>query len=71
MKSLSQLATSVMQTVEKDRLVKQAEVAYTNRQPMKTDTGKLLQKLAEQLRIEGSSKITYTDLARFRKAYDV
>lgn len=71
MKSLSQLATSVMQTVEKEQLVKQAKLAYTNTEPLKTETGKLMQKLAEQLRIEGSSKITYTDMARFRKAYDV
>jgi len=71
MKSLSQLAASVMHTVEKEQLVKQADVAYTSSQPMQTETGNLLQKLAAQLRIAGSSKITYTDLARFRKDYDV
>lgn len=71
MKDLSQLATSVMQEVAQAQLVKQAEVAYTKEQSLKTETGKKLQKVAEQLRIAGSSRITYTDLARFRKAYDV
>lgn len=71
MKDLSQLAASVLQEVEQGELVKQAEVAYTKEQALKTETGKMLQKVAEQLRIEGSSRITYTDLSRFRKAYDV
>lgn len=71
MKDLSQLAASVLQEVEQGQLVKQAEVAYTKQQALKTETGKMLQKLAEQLRVAGSSNITYTDLARFRKAYDV
>ena len=71
MKDLSQLAASVLQEVEQGQLVKQAELAYTKEQALKTDTGKMLQKLAGQLRIAGSSNITYTDLARFRKAYDV
>lgn len=70
MKDLSQLADSVMKEVEKGQLVKQAEVAYT-KDALKTDAGQMLQKVAEQLRIAGSSQITYTDLARFRKAYDV
>lgn len=70
MKDLSQLAASVMQEVEQEQLVKQASVAYTN-EALKTDTGKMLQKVAAQLRIAGSTKISYTDLARFRKAYDV
>jgi proline dehydrogenase len=71
MKDLSQLATSVMKEVEQSQLVKQAEVAYTKEQSLKTETGKMLMKVAELLRIDGSNKITYTDLARFRKAYDV
>lgn len=71
MKDLSQLATAVMQEVEQGQLVKQAELAYTKEASLKTDTGKLLQKLASQLRIAGTSNITYADLARFRKAYDV
>lgn len=70
MKDLSKLAESVMQEVEKGQLVKQAESAYT-KETLQTETGKTLQKVAEQLRIAGSAKITYTDLARFRKAYDV
>jgi hypothetical protein len=70
MKDLSQLAASVMQEVEKGQLVKQAEVAYT-KETLQTETGKMMQKVAAQLRIAGSSRITYTDLARFRKAYDV
>ena len=70
MKDLSKLAQSVVEEVEKGQLVKQAEVAYT-KETLKTETGKMLQKVAAQLRIEGSSQITYTDLARFRKAYDV
>lgn len=70
MKNLSQLASSVMQEVEKAQLVKEAEVAYTN-ETLKTETGKLMHKVAEQLRIAGSPRVTYDDLARFRKAYDV
>jgi hypothetical protein len=70
MKDLSQLAASVMQEVEQGQLAKQAELAYT-KEALQTDTGKMLQKVAEQLRIAGSSRITYTDLAHFRKAYDV
>jgi hypothetical protein len=70
MRDLSQLTAFVMEEVEKGQLSKQAEVAYT-KETLKTDTGRMLRKVAEQLRIAGSSPITYTDLARFRKAYDV
>jgi hypothetical protein len=69
-KDLSQLATSVMREVEQGQLVKQASATYTNTE-LETATGKLLQKLAEQVRIEGSAGISYADLARFRKVYDV
>lgn len=71
MKTLSQLATSVLDSVEKAQLEKQAKVAYINEQELKTETGKLLVKVAAELRIAGSAKVTYTDLARFRKTYDV
>jgi hypothetical protein len=71
MKDLSQLAASVMKEVAQGQLVKEADVAYTKEQALKTDTGKMLQKVAELLRAEGSSQITYTDLAHFRKTYDV
>jgi hypothetical protein len=71
MKDLSRLAASVLKEVTQAELVKEAEVAYTKEQSLKTETGKKLQKVAEQLRIAGSSQLTYTDLARFRKAYDV
>ena len=71
MKDLSSLAASVLKEVAQAELVKEAEVAYTKEASLKTETGKKLQKVAEQLRIAGSSNITYTDLARFRKAYDV
>jgi hypothetical protein len=71
MKDLSQLAASVLKEVEQGQLVKQAELAYTKEQALKTESGKMLHKLAEQLRIAGTSNITYTDLARFRKTYDV
>ena len=60
-----------MREVEQGQLVKQAELAYTNRVALETETGKMLMKVAEQLRIEASAGITYADLARFRKAYDV
>jgi hypothetical protein len=69
-KNLSQLAASVMEEVEQGQLVKQAAAAYTS-ETLQTDTGKMLQKVAAQLRNAGSTKISYTDLARFRKAYDV
>lgn len=69
MKDLSQLAASVMREVEQGQLVKQAELAYTRRVPLETETGKMLMKVAEQLRIEVSAGITYADLARFRKTY--
>ena len=67
MKDLSQLAASVMKEVAQGQLVKQAEVAYT----LKTETGSMLLKVAEQLRIAGTSDITYTDLAKFRKVHDL
>ena len=67
MKDLSQLAASVMKEVSQGQLVKEAEVTYT----LKTETGKMLQKVAAQLRIAGATNITYNDLARFRKTYDV
>jgi hypothetical protein len=69
-KDLSQLAASVMKEVEQGQLVKQAASAYT-KEPLQTETGKMMQKVAAQLRDAGSLKISYTDLARFRKAYDV
>jgi hypothetical protein len=71
MKDLSHLAAAVMQEVEQGQLAKEAEVAYNSKQPMKTEMGKLMQKVAEQVRIAGSSEISYADLARFRKRYDV
>jgi len=71
MKDLSQLAASVMREVEQGQVVKQAELAYTKEQSFKTEAGKMLMKVAEQLRIADSSPITYTDLAKFRKTYDV
>lgn len=71
MKTLSQLATSVLDSVEKAQLEKQAKLAYINEQELTTETGKLLVKVAAQLRIAGSTNITYTDLTRFRKTYDV
>ena len=71
MKDLSQLAASVMREVEQGQLVKQAELAYTSRVALETEAGQMLMKVAEQLRIEVSAGITYDDLARFRKAYDV
>jgi len=67
MKDLSQLAASVMKEVAQGQLVKQAEVAYT----LKTETGNMLLKVAKQLRIAGTSDITYTDLARFREVHDL
>lgn len=71
MKNLSKLASDVMGTLEKDQLEKQAQASYTNAQSMKTETGRLMVKVAELLRIENQAKITYTDLARFRKTYDI
>ena len=70
MKNLSQLATSVMRTVEEGQVVKAASLAYPQEE-LKTNVGQLMQKVAMQLRNEASTKITYADLARFRKAYDV
>lgn len=70
MTHLSKLAAEVMADVEQGELVKQAEVAYTKAE-LQTDTGKLLQKVAERLRAVSSAQITYNDLARFRKTYDV
>ena len=67
MKDLSQLADAVMKEVDQAQLVKQADVAYT----LKTETGNMLLKVAALLRTEGSAKITYADLAQFRKDYDV
>lgn len=71
MKSVSKLAAEAMAQLDKDQLEKQAQVAYTNSQSLKTETGKMLMKVAELLRIENQAKITYTDLARFRKTYGV
>jgi uncharacterized protein YueI len=71
MKNLSTLATEVVAQLDKDQLEKQAQVTYTNAQSLKTETGKMLVKVAELLRIESQAKITYTDLARFRKTYGI
>lgn len=71
MKDLSQLATSVLQEVEKGQVVKEAAATYKPSQPLTTETGKMLQKVAELVRIAGKTKISYTDLERFRKTYDV
>lgn len=70
MTHLSKLAAEVMADVEQGDLVKQAEVANT-KVDLHTNTGKLLQKVAERVRAVGSTQITYNDLARFRKNYDV
>ncbi len=70
MKNLAQIADQVLQDVAKEQLVKEAEMAYTKK-TFETPAGKMLVKVAEQLRRSSEQGITYEDLARFRKAHDV
>lgn len=67
MKNLSVLADEVLRSVEADSQTKEAAEAPA----MKTDVGALMSKLASELRTASTGKITYTDLARFRKTYAV
>lgn len=71
MKNLEQLADAVLKEAEAGQLVKQAGVAYNSQQAMKTDAGQLLLKVAALLKNNASTDITYDDIRRFRKEYDV
>lgn len=71
MKDLSQLAQAVIAQVDAAEVVKEAGVTYNKPQSYKTELGQGLLKLAERIREASEGKITYTDLARFRKNYGV
>jgi hypothetical protein len=65
--TLDALATGVFEAVAKQRVVKTAEVSYVS-----TELGKLMQKVASNLRTEANGpRIDYTDLAKFRIRYDI
>lgn len=67
MKSLSVLADEVLSSVDTASSTKEAAEAPQ----LKTEVGSLMSKLASELRTASTGTITYTDLARFRKTYDV
>jgi hypothetical protein len=67
-KNIGEIADSVIQNLG---LVKTAEVSYTSgKHQYKTELGKLMSKVAQELRAEAANqKVTYDDLALFRKRY--
>lgn len=67
MKDLAQIADEILS----DNLVKEASVTYNNQQVMKTDVGHMLVKVASVLKGTQSIDISYEDIAKFRKTYDV
>lgn len=67
MKELAQIADEILS----DNLVKEAAITYNNQQTMKTDVGQLLVKVASILKDNPSVDISYADIAKFRKNYDV
>lgn len=64
MKNLSVLADEILESVV---TVKEAASVPTTR----TEVGGLLTKLADELRAASEVKVTYADLARFRKTYGI
>lgn len=71
--SIGELATGVLEQVEREQLVKTAEMSYTSRVGQcVTPLGKLLCKVADELRtVAKDQTITYSDLTNFRKRYGV
>lgn len=71
-KPLGELAASVLEQVAQERVVKTAALSHTSSVSVKSDLGQLLVKTAAAVREEaGNNKISYADLATFRKNYDV
>lgn len=71
-KTIGDLADSVLAEVDREQVVKTAALAHTSSATMKSDLGKLLAKTAEHVHEEAvNPEISYSDLAQFRKKYDV
>ena len=66
--NLGDLATSVLDHVDSQRLVKTSAVSYTLEQ-FQTSVGQEMLKLAEAVRAEADDSITNEDLAKFRATY--
>ena len=72
-KSIGELATDVLEQVEREQLEKTAGMSYTSKESQcSTSLGKLMCKVANELRTEAKDQsITYSDLTNFRKRYGV
>lgn len=68
--TIGELAMDVLNTVERQELVKSAAVSYTKEAAVSTELGKLMVKVAEKVRAEAQGpEISYGDLNQFRKTY--
>jgi hypothetical protein len=65
--SMSDLADAVFREIQKDELEKAASIAYTEKKPLNSEAGKLLMKVAQELRNPTATEISYADLAKYRK----
>lgn len=66
--SLSELATSVLDEVQRGQVEKTAASAEL---VLGTDIGQSLVKIAKEVRSLSQADVTYEDLANFRKTYNV
>ena len=68
---IGELATSVLEFIERERLDKTASVSYTKGTPLSTETGQSMQKVALQVRQLSNAPVSYADLHTFRKRYGI
>jgi len=65
---IGDLARNVLEAVERGQVEKIASTTYNS---MRTDTGRLMLKVAEELRNHKPAPISYADLATFRNRYGI
>lgn len=71
-KSVGAMADAVMAEVEQEQLAKTAALSHTSGVEVSSALGQLLVKTAARIREEAANtEISYGDLDKFRKKYDV
>lgn len=70
--TISQLADELLARVEQDEQVKTASASYAKKDKLETPIGQQMLKVAGCLRASAEdTRVSYADLAEFRRRYDV
>lgn len=68
--NIGDLAQSVLDTVEREQLGVSGSVSYTKKASVSTETGRMMNKIAELIRDEvKNDSVTYDDLTMFLRTY--